>query len=1371
MEDLNWDAFAYRNSKNKSDAFEALSKDFFRFYFFDKDTNIQQKANHPGVEVYPIYSEKVGKTISFQSKYFKVLFDYEQLEKSMKMAIKHYRDELDTIYLFSNKDPNQECESYTKIEKMLQEYNIELEPITNQGLFDLIEQNNYADIYYKYFTDKFDFSKIKKQTCELVTYYIERRITPFVEQDELDTMTLVEKMRLSKSITTNNVLNCNENILLLSAAGFGKTQVLQDMTNQLNQSTDYFAFYVQLLHYTGQALEKLVPHGYKKVLEDKREALVFVLDGYDEIAEIHRADFLRNLGSFMSQNNDVRIILSSRLNFYKASQFPTNFIPYELVNFTIKEETELVSRLKIDNRNLQNEIRSKGLINLLATPFYFLHALKLFQKQGELPERSKFTTTLISASFTFDQQKYELTKGLEEEKSKLYNILQTIGFAMEMLEKNYLTQKEIHDMFKEEDIQLLEYSSLIVKSDKKYVFVHKNFGEYLAAEKLRGLNFAQIKNLITYTHDREQIKESLLATVVVLIAITEDEQLKKKLVEMVPPASIFSFDSEMLEYERISLFKRAFEFYEQQRMFQPWYRRLSGGHVNQFCEREVITYLLDKIVVNEHASIVYAGLFTLRVFNNFGTEAVNVKQQLMNVCRAKNFENMQKVWALQILANQKLIDNTELLEVIASNNENEDSFLRKAYYYVLNHLGLSLDNIQIVYNRFDQSNNPFTLNTKPNIMIDGKEHAEFIKLFSTVQDANTAKDMLCFFAKNTYAFSSLHPYDALENFLQTLCKFYEEDVANINLIYEFCQICDKYYEFINESTDMLRDNNILIPVFDKYLRNFVEMKNNSFLRNLVNESQCVDYFLETYESFNNWVEVGEYILSYSEVEKKKLLVKLNKLIFDQTGEDILAEVEQEKLRFQRVIEPGKTKQAFFDCLFSQETFLMSFTELQKRVGTKELTREQLKTLMPNFFRHNDKLRWMKDFLVYNFSDEKLINMDAVLAQSFDSILLWEVCEMLRNDTNLHVSEGQIKILEQTCLNTLKTVSFKECIKPLNEKHNRFIMKDQYSCTVIALWSLRHRFEFKFSDDILLDMLVVDFGKNYNHGKNGISYIKDEVLPSKVQERIVANIKSIEMKGDVLKNHITYCITHKIHGLSSAFDYMMFDSNTKRWSDKNDVITYLVFDLSYIELLNRYIEKVDTNVKNEIFTQIIADKKLTVAEKQLVVDYLNKLLEQEEEENIKLSYAEYLIKLNQKSGLQYYYQVLSKNTGVTKLRDAGAAFVAIKNIELLDDVIKIFKLRLLGVFTDDFDYLHQGCRSAIYNIAFSDLTADSDLITINKIEDWIKADFDAQYIGNLHYLLEEIKSENNRRRDVPFTLDEVIKLMNGSRKPPKEKIII
>lgn len=150
---LTWAQFAVCND-NTTHAFETMVRRLFSLEFLGDSMIPHSNHNTPGVEVLPILEAPHSdgskqKKISFQAKYFEGNINYAQIKDSMNQAIKHYGEDLDLIYLFCNKTLTTTTKGYKDSKALLEKAGIELYPISNTEVLDLVAK--YKDIANYFF--------------------------------------------------------------------------------------------------------------------------------------------------------------------------------------------------------------------------------------------------------------------------------------------------------------------------------------------------------------------------------------------------------------------------------------------------------------------------------------------------------------------------------------------------------------------------------------------------------------------------------------------------------------------------------------------------------------------------------------------------------------------------------------------------------------------------------------------------------------------------------------------------------------------------------------------------------------------------------------------------------------------------------------------------------------------------------------------------------------------------------------------------------------------------------------------------------------------------------------------------------------------
>lgn len=159
---LGWSEFEQINP-DKNTAFEMMCRFLFRHKLCPPNTILQSDPNNPGVEVHPVVGLDKSR-ISFQAKFFPGSIQYADVLDSCKKIVKYYRNELDKVYFYCNKDFTRTSASFLSCKSVLENAGIELLVITNQELLQQIEEDPI--VMNRYFGKYcLDFEWFKRQSA------------------------------------------------------------------------------------------------------------------------------------------------------------------------------------------------------------------------------------------------------------------------------------------------------------------------------------------------------------------------------------------------------------------------------------------------------------------------------------------------------------------------------------------------------------------------------------------------------------------------------------------------------------------------------------------------------------------------------------------------------------------------------------------------------------------------------------------------------------------------------------------------------------------------------------------------------------------------------------------------------------------------------------------------------------------------------------------------------------------------------------------------------------------------------------------------------------------------------------------------------
>lgn len=150
---ITWEQFITVNNDARGVRykFEDLCRQLFTYEFLSKNKMhkyVHSNPNNPGIESEPILNEETGKYIGYQAKFFTNDVGYSQIKESAEKAVKHYKGELDIIYLFCNKSVTTTRDSFKEIVNLLKDAGIEIQLITDTTILDLVRKYPALGKYY-----------------------------------------------------------------------------------------------------------------------------------------------------------------------------------------------------------------------------------------------------------------------------------------------------------------------------------------------------------------------------------------------------------------------------------------------------------------------------------------------------------------------------------------------------------------------------------------------------------------------------------------------------------------------------------------------------------------------------------------------------------------------------------------------------------------------------------------------------------------------------------------------------------------------------------------------------------------------------------------------------------------------------------------------------------------------------------------------------------------------------------------------------------------------------------------------------------------------------------------------------------------------
>lgn len=1210
---------------------------------------------------------------------------------------------------------------------------------------DILDYNDLIDEF-----QNFDANKLA-EIAEFLENQFESKIVPKLSeitkilQKDPKLENYINRFIINKQDANYNkerlidVVKENNRIVLMSDAGKGKTLELKKLINDFSKlkekDIEYFPFYHRLNTYVDEEIITMIPNEYKKIY---LKNLIFVLDGLDEIEEKNRNTFIRKIEKFCKDNVDVKVVISCRKNFYinKSKDFEgtiSSFKEYCMCDIERKNVDEFLDKKGINNKDFWNEINYKNLNYMVFNPFYLDEIVHIFLQEQTLPKSDQLMDYIIEKSFLFDKNKYKNTIDLELYKNELEELLKKIALTLEYLGKNYLTMEEYNDLvMKKENKELLKYSSLWKKDDNdNYNFIHNNFGEYLAAKKINEYSVNTIKKIVTYKKLDSKIKPSWINTLTFLVNKYKNEELIEWIISSMPEFIVYIEDNILNEDTKKKILRVLLETYNKQKMWFPYSIRTN----NLVSDSEDLEYLLETIKSNSHYISVGNSLYIIENINNLYGLEKEIKETLIYVSKEKEYTIYNKSIAINILANLRLGELSDLLEIMEVNKTIENSELRKSYFYFCNTLGIINESIDIFIERWDVSKNVFKKTEDNEDIYSWDELQEFYKAFNNISNQKVLKKALDFIEK-----IEIHDYNEENKIIINICNSilntYKDRFNIISSLLKVYVKVEKDYNYTNMKAiiKIVKSQNMLLDFFIEYMK----LEHKCRVYETIIDDECMEYYYYEYKKFNYTDNITEEILKCTNKDIK-FYIELKSLYEKRTKKKIkeYIQIDYEKIR-------KDSEEIFINSLFNKEDFIKLVNEFINEYGKDGII--ELETLK-NIRRYNKiglnvKYKELLYFLCRYFKEEDKVSISSFDTWDWDSIILSQIYERINNEKkDIQLDDNQIEIIHSICNKGIMKCNFRVALK-----NNKINLKCLY------YWFFRNKFDLEYPESTLLDMLEFEFSTNGK--KVGIDYIVKSVDKDKVVARIIESIDKGHLYYQVFENLVEYCLNNNINNCCESIGKYLL--NKKKFEfDRNLAAKYLVKFMKLSDFINKYFINLEIKMQRNVIGMII-EKDKNILYKWL----LDKLNQTPKIEN-KMFYAQYLILSNKTEGLEYYYKFLIKfkrpYLNKRYYNDINEQLSTITDIKMLNYLIKVLEVTFDPEFKDDsFCGVYNNVRKSIINIGKSN---DESFYEVKyKLSDIFIKNQNYKYIGQISYMIKDLENEYCANCSEKYAINEVKKIL-------------
>lgn len=922
------------------------------------------------------------------------------------------------------------------------------------------------------------------------------------------------------------VIDENKYVVLLSDPGVGKTIELKQIAYHYSLSCSYYPIFVNLNRYIDGPITEFFPTYWEMKPE---EELIILLDGFDEIQNKNINDAIRSIGSFVDKHPNVHIVVSCRTNFYNVESNDNNnfgtlngFNSFFLLGLDSSEIDKYI-KTKLDCRSnyFYDSIHSKRLYFLLRSPFYLVNLVKLYNESSKLPEsKADIFENLLNLRINLDIEHFNGTKDLREKREKVKQILSYVALVMECLGRNYIGNEELEKILPLSSRELLKYCTAWVKYETDEItwqFEHNNFQEFLAAKKLSKHKLEVIKEFVSINDNHEKIAPSWINTLSFLVSMRNDNYELQNWILSAQPGLFVKFEhAKINKDERIKIFKQIFENYEENKPL----KNVNYFGIDELASfgkfDEIKEFLLNKIENPPNIKTLKLSLELLCELYPIKCKD-RAKELLIKYALEISYDETVQELALTCLSMQKFNSKIIIEQIVLSLSKSENAHVRAGLYFLLCNSDYLNDYIDVFLKGIDiLSSREVFYSSESTYLKEGINKAN---------SPNSIRLILDFFTKNPKKLEDFYFFSEI-GFLDNLIKVYMID----NSILESC--LNLYLALVvryrKEALKMLRffDNTqTRFKTFQKVYFNRNTERFSFLILGTLADMDCIKFIIKEYE---------EEKITASEVFKLQghlhnnveLYYQFNKMLVEQFGNKFALppKIDDNEIKIREI-------QQNIALLQNKNLFIEEICKVFEIKNKHEIIFGDLIHILydPKYNFSRITINFLEDLSIDNtISKEKVI--EYVSKIDWNYFVIHEYYDISRRNENFSLADEQKQQITRWCYSQVNYVDFKKAIS-INSSNIPIV-----DPAAELLWYFLRKYNLSYPENVLLDMISFE---SYNSGI-GIKYLEKLLPEEAMKKRVLENLDAGIKHDFILKNHIIYCMDHRINEILQFTPAIMVD---------------------------------------------------------------------------------------------------------------------------------------------------------------------------------------------------------------------------------------
>ncbi|PZX47556.1 NACHT domain-containing protein [Algoriphagus chordae] len=1131
------------------------------------------------------------------------------------------------------------------------------------------------------------------RTTSHFSSFKEKQNIPFIE---------LERQGLFQLIQSKN------RIILLGDAGSGKSTELISLFHNLNKKeSPLIPLFQKLNSYTPEkGIEEFLPKVWKKI---PSQLLIIIWDGLDEIQPQHFNTAVRQINAFSNKYEEIKIIISCRTNFY---ELPVNnstgtlsgFEPYLINDLTIKDASDYYQKKYNlpESDNFIQEAFNTNVDDLITRPFFLMLLADHFNREQKLSiNRANLYEMFILSRIELDQNHYKSTVDLRSKKQEIIVLLQKVALSMETLSKNQINESELLLLITSKEFNSLKYCTAFKKSDGEeeiWQFEHNNIQEFLAAKALSNLDFDKVVQFISFAPKYEKLIPSWVNTLAFLFSILDPKSnLFKKLLQWMlknEKEVIVKFEPDKVAEDlKIQIFQGIFNYYKNHDVWISS-NKFSDRELARFGQSESnLRFLIEEIKNDENTRTVHIN--AIRLIGLFQTEDNDVKTEIENLLLEQIDGNINDpnyihtvIYSLTWAGFTGANTIEKIMEKIGSQ---KNQYIRAAMYAILLKSDVLEDYVNYLIEGYELTDKKISGERNDISLMD--EEWNLKECVKSIKTPNGIKEIVKYISDSTqfeYGYDSEKVIEAIvtnaveaygkdNSVFNSLLNWFKKDIRGFklektNLVLQFFDRTNTREQAFHEiwickEDDKEKNNSLAIAkLITPELMQFII--NEYLVRNLTNKELEGIYFEmgwvnnEHRDQFENLIhEKTDFVIKKPEqIDYKALREEMLKIDFN-----LLFDQKAFKEATLGVFEKEKKEELSFDALF-------------------EMRKENNRWVDINEYYPSISLRLLSEFA----KNSQFISKEKVMKWfEGDTNEEWyrisHIYEYIKNRKELDINSEQIQWIEQWCIANVSKVNFKEAIEVYDDG------RITYKTMAMYIWYFSKRFNIDYSKSELLDMLSFDFFEGNDW--IGIEYIVSKLEYKDIVDRMLENIEEGIADSSVLKNHIKYLAQNKV---KESYPFILDEIiNLKRSDFLRRELLDLFFEFTKdIESIKSIIDKADPMIR-----WAILDKLKVINQESFVEEYLLKILEKSNDNEVIGKAAEILVSLGNIKGLKAYVAWINHNVENNVDTSRVRCLNSLRTIDTIPYLIELLELSYIReIKVDRFERFNSQVLGAFYNIA-------------------------------------------------------------------------